>query len=144
MAHTRKGVGRPTPMKLITDLLSGLVVVSGVAVADVSIGPAADMPALIERFGVITAMLVYFLIRDYYRSKADAAEKVTRDQKHEDLQEYIRTVLSKHLKDTVVEIKAGRNTHSRLLDALERNTGCLLAKPAHDRRLEVQSTESIT
>jgi hypothetical protein len=142
MAHTRKGVGR-RPMKLITDIVGGLLVVSGVAVADSGIGPADSIASLVERFGVITAMLVYFLIRDYYRSKADALEKVARDQKHEELQEYIRTVLSKNLEDTVVEIKAGRKTHARLLDALERNNGCVLAKPAHDRRLEVQSTETL-
>lgn len=112
-------------MNLITDITSGLVVIAGAVVAESATDPVTHYAGLLEKFGVMACLLLYFLVRDYLRSKADSAEKIASQVKHDRLEEFIRTTFMGKLDDCNNAIKSSERTHKNLLTALEKNAPCL-------------------
>jgi threonine aldolase len=112
-------------MNIITDITSGLVVIAGAVVAEAATDPVTHYAGLFEKFGVMACLLLYFLVRDYYRNKADMAEKMANSAKHDALEDFIRIEFMKQLTDSTGAIRSNEKTHKRLLEALEHKTPCL-------------------
>lgn len=132
-------------MNIIADITTGLVVTAGAVAAEAeTIDPVSHYAGLMERFGVMACLLLYFLLRDYFRNKADIAEKTTLLSKLNSLEEFIREKLMDKLDESVVVIKESRRTHDRLLTALEKNTPCMAeaAKKAKEKLHQHSDSDS--
>ena len=112
-------------MNLATDISSGLVVIAGAVVAEAVTDPVTQYAGLIEKFGVMACLLLYFLVRDYLRTKADNIEKVSMAAKYDNLDSFIREKLMAQLNESTTAIRAIDGTHKKLLRALEQKTPCL-------------------
>lgn len=116
--------------------------IAAAVVAEASTDPVTHYAGLLEKFGVMACLLLYFLVRDYYRNKADMAEKMVNAKKHEDLETFIREKLMTQLTDSTSSIRSNEKTHKRLLEALEHKAPCL-ADAAHAARNKMkQGTDS--
>lgn len=112
-------------MNLITDISSGLVVITGVVVADAQTDAVTQYAGLIEKFGVMAVLLLYFLVRDYFRNKADEVEKVALKNKQDALEEFIREKLTDKLDDAVTTMRESKRVNKQLLTALEHKAPCM-------------------
>ena len=126
-------------MKLPYEIASALVVAAGISAADAAtpIDTIDRVGGLVEKFGIMAALLVYFLIRDYLRDKADQRDKLHRQAKQEALETYVRETLSNQLALSSTILRQTAKTNDKLLEALERKAPCL-AQAAHDRKSELQ------
>lgn len=121
-------------MNLATDLTSGIIMLAVVAVADSQVDPVNTTAALIEKFGIMTVVLAYFIIRDYFRSKDDKEEKLALISKIEESQRYVRDTLTAQLTQCTNVMRDNLKTHDRFLKAIEGANP--MAQAAHDRRIE--------
>ena len=75
--------------------------------------------SLIERFGVMAVLLVYFVVRDYIRYRADQKEKAEYKAYIENLQDQIngdhKALIGKQGK----ELNRTKQTHDVLIDTLK-------------------------
>lgn len=128
-------------MNLPIDIITGLAVIAGVAYADTNTTASAvqGYAALVEKFGIMAALLAYFLVRDYLRNKVDQTEKIAQTAKLDSLNVYVRDILSKQLATSTTAIKANTKTHDHLLDALEHKSPCL-SKAAHERKVSLKAS----
>jgi len=129
-------------MNLITDISSGLVVITGVVIADAQTDTVTQYAGLIEKFGVMAALLLYFLVRDYFRNKADDVERVALKKNQDALEEFIRDKLADKLDDAVASIRESRNTNKQLLSALEHKTPCM-SQAAKAAKASMKETEKM-
>lgn len=128
-------------MGLPIEIISALVVAAGVSAADAAtpIDNIDRVGTLVEKFGIMAALLIYFLIRDYFRDKADQVDKLHRQVKQESLETYVRETLSNQLAQNSSILKTTVKTHDKMLEALERKTPCM-AHAAHERTVEVKAS----
>lgn len=119
-----------------------MVVAAGVSAADAAtpMDNIDRIGGLVEKFGIMAALLVYFLIRDYLRDKSEQRDKQHRMAKQEALESYVRETLANQLAQNSGVLKATTKTHDKLLEALERKSPCL-QHAAHERNLEVKATK---
>lgn len=129
-------------MGLPIDLAVAMVVAAGVSAADAAtpMDNIDRIGGLVEKFGIMAALLIYFLIRDYLRDKADQKDKEHRMAKQEALESYVRETLSNQLALNSNVMKTNTRTHDKLLEALERKSPCL-HEAAHERQLEVRAAK---
>lgn len=129
-------------MKLITDIGAGLAVIAGASAVD-NTEPVAYYAGVLEKFGVMAVMLLYFLVRDYLRSKNDALEKASMANKLNELENFIREKLSEKLDDAVDVMRSTKRSNKALLEALENKAPCLsYAAKDQRKRQEDATTES--
>lgn len=112
-------------MNLATDIFTGLVVVATAVVADEATGSVAQYAGLIEKFGVMACLLVYFLVRDYLRNKADSQEKLAMTAKYDNLDAFVREKLVTQLNESTAAIRSAESTNKKLLNALVLKSPCL-------------------
>lgn len=67
-------------MKLGYDLLGAVVASGTVTAVDYS-----NIAGLVEKFGVILGLLIYFIVRDYFKTREDKKEKADLVKKVDDL-----------------------------------------------------------
>jgi hypothetical protein len=117
-------VGLPI-MNLPAHIASALAVAGVAAVVGepntppVDTSAAATLLGLIERFGVMAVLLVYFVVRDYLRYRADQTEKREYKASIAGLQSLIngdhKALIAKQGK----ELNRARQTHDVLIETLE-------------------------
>ncbi len=130
-------------MNIITDITTGLTVIAGSLVAEATVDPVTHYAGLIEKFGIMAVMLGYFLVRDYFQRRADAAEKASLIGKLDNLELFIRDKLISHLDNSTDAVKSCDKTHKKLLVALEDKAPCLreAAGKAKERLKEDTDTQ---
>lgn len=112
-------------MKLFPEiLLAGFV--SGVVTAVDQTGTPENVTGIIgsvamlgEKFGVLFIILVYFLGRDYLRSRADAKERADMWELYNEKDRYIREELTETLAAAVKEIHKNKAVNSVLIETLK-------------------------
>lgn len=103
-------------MRVIPDIAASLVVAASAALPMDNLNEWVD---LAKTFGVVGAILVYFIVRDYLRYQADQKEKVALNKKLDDLVKGIITDYRKELKDNQEIIVKARETHKILIETYE-------------------------
>ncbi len=129
-------------MNLGIDVLVGIGVTAGITAAEGQIGPIEQYMGLIEKFGVMACLLIYFLIRDWLQRKADVKEKEGLISKINSLDTFIRDSLLKQLTTCNNIIRDDLKTHGALLKAIEKEEP--LSRAAHDRRIERAQDPSLS
>lgn len=129
-------------MNLVTDLTSGVIMLGVVTIADANIDPVNTTAAMIEKFGIMTVVLAYFVVRDYFRSKQEREEKLVLIAKIEESQRWVRDTLSGQLANCTHVIHDNLKTHNKFLEAMESNSS--IHQAAHDRRIERSEDPSLS
>jgi hypothetical protein len=101
-------------MKLHHEVIIVLCLVSTAAAAESITQQLDPVSGIVERFGIAAGLLLYFVVRDYYRSKDDRAEHNNTDRKLDDLNTYIRDKLEALIIESKDELRESREARERL------------------------------
>ena len=130
--------------KVVFDLISALGAVSLLAADDLSVKSAAGWADLIERYGIMALLLIYFVIRDYVRSKADAARQAklealldAKDAHYSELEKYVRTTMAGAMSDVALALQSNGTAFNYFTEGMKTRQCLATLVEAHDVAMKV-------